>query len=91
MITGQYPRALFDFLVGINRWLYRVLTYLALMHDEYSPFRLDHGQYETDVVEPDQPVTTPALVHTPACGGSRCPLAGMIMRFATCGLLDRAG
>ena len=35
LITRQYPRALFDLLVGINRWLYRVLVYVALMRDEY--------------------------------------------------------
>jgi hypothetical protein len=46
LITRRYPRGLFDLLLGINRWCYRVLTYVALMHDEYPPFRLDQGQYE---------------------------------------------
>ena len=46
LITRRYPRGLFDLLIGINRWLYRVLTYVALMHDEYPPFRLDQGQSE---------------------------------------------
>jgi hypothetical protein len=66
LITRHYPRGLFDLLVGINRWLYRVLTYVALMRDEYPPFRLDQGQYEPVEVEPDRPATTPALVSTPA-------------------------
>ena len=35
------------------------------MRDEYPPFRLDQGQYETSDVELDRP-TTPALVSTPA-------------------------
>ena len=65
LITRQYPRALFDLLVGINRWLYRVLVYAALMRDEYPPFRLDQGQHEPDDVESDRP-TTPAFVSTPA-------------------------
>ena len=53
LITRTYPRALFDLLLGINRWLYRVLTYVALMHDQYPPFRLDQGPNETvDLVPP---------------------------------------
>jgi len=43
LITRQYPRSLFDLLLGINRWLYRVLSYVALMRDEYPPFHLDQG------------------------------------------------
>lgn len=37
--------------MGINRWLYRVLVYVALMRDEYPPFRLDQGQEEPDEVQ----------------------------------------
>ena len=57
LVTGSNPRGLFDLLMGINRWLYRVLTYVALMHDEYPPFRLDQGQYETGDVGPDPRIT----------------------------------
>jgi uncharacterized protein DUF4389 len=66
LITRQYPRALFDLLVGINRWLYRVLVYVAFMRDEYPPFRLDMGQYEPGDVEPDGRATTPGFGRTPA-------------------------
>jgi hypothetical protein len=65
LITRQYPRGLFDLLMGINRWLYRVITYVALMRDEYPPFRLDQGQHEPEV-EADRPAATPELVSTPA-------------------------
>ena len=41
VITGRYPRPLFNFIVGFLRWNYRVIAYAFLLAtDKYPPFRL---------------------------------------------------
>ncbi|MET7982730.1 MULTISPECIES: DUF4389 domain-containing protein [unclassified Streptomyces] len=58
--TARYPVHLFDFLLGLVRWVARVAAYGALMTDEYPPFRLDQGGQELS-----------SLTKTPVPGSGR--------------------
>jgi hypothetical protein len=43
LFTARYPTGLFDLVVGISRWSYRLVAYLAFLTDRYPPLRLDQG------------------------------------------------
>ena len=43
---GTINQGMFDLLMGIVRWRYRVAVYVSLMRDEYPPFRMDLGSVQ---------------------------------------------
>jgi hypothetical protein len=46
LFTNRYPPELFDLIIGLDRWCFRVVAYVSLMTDEYPPFRLDQSGSE---------------------------------------------
>ena len=40
LITGRYPRGLFDFGVGVQRWGFRIDAWMNGWTDSYPPFSL---------------------------------------------------
>lgn len=41
LFTGKWNEGMRNFVIGVNRWTWRVTAYVYLMRDEYPPFSLD--------------------------------------------------
>lgn len=94
LFTGSYPQSLYDFILGMNRWVLRVAAYVGLMTDRYPPFRLDMGGADPGAAQSHEAV--PARPDAaPATGRSGAKvvalIAGCILTMISLGLLFGGG
>jgi hypothetical protein len=41
LFTGKYPKGMYEFSAGVQRWSTRVSSYMYLLTDKYPPFSMD--------------------------------------------------
>ena len=84
LFMSRYPLGIFDFVLGLDRWVARVAAYAGLMTDAYPPFRLDQGGDDTGTPSiPEAPVPAPAAdetADTAALAGETAARAGDLRR-----------
>ncbi|HET6707140.1 DUF4389 domain-containing protein, partial [Amycolatopsis sp.] len=92
LFTGRYPRPIFDFVLGMDRWVLRVAAYVSLMTDEYPPFRLDMGGAEAGHEPPHpHPPAHPAGPSGWTCGRIAAAVTGAVLVLGSMGLLTGGG
>lgn len=100
LVTGRYPQSLYDLVVGLQRWVFRVVAYVALMTDAYPPFRLDLGGVDPGGLEPTALPTRHVVARDPGERTSQgtwtgprvaALVAGTLLALTSVGLLGAGG
>jgi hypothetical protein len=68
LFRESYPGGMFNFVMGMNRWAFRVVGYAMLFRDEYPPFRLEMGPTEPAASAPPaapSPASPPSVTPPP--------------------------
>ncbi|HET6501940.1 MAG TPA: DUF4389 domain-containing protein [Amycolatopsis sp.] len=89
LFTGSYPKPIYDFVLGMDRWVIRVGAYAALMTDRYPPFRLDMGGQDPVGPVPPEPVgpAGPGAAQEWTGGRIASVIVGSVLALGSIGLI----
>ncbi|MDA1060355.1 MAG: DUF4389 domain-containing protein [bacterium] len=49
LFTGKYPKGMQEFIVGVMRWQWKIMSYYVCMSAKYPPFTKNSGDYPADL------------------------------------------
>jgi len=67
LFTGRYPRGMFDFYVGSQRWGANIASYVYHLRDEYPPFSTSAGRHPLSL-SVDYPESLSRILNFPFLG-----------------------
>jgi hypothetical protein len=68
LVTGRYPRGLFDYMVGVIQWAVRLQAWIFILTDEYPPFSFDPDAHPVKF-QVDYPESVPRWRAIPLLSG----------------------